>query len=133
MKALNILPSLSFLIATFIFAESCTNEKDVEPVSTNRLYVCYIEKSSENEKTEIKIKNAHHFSKFKLMEKDIATLRKKNNELSRNVKCLIEKIEGFKEDKVEMKKIYENDTITKVKWMLLGLPIFIGDTIKKKI
>ena len=64
-------------------------------------------KSSENEKTEIKIKNAHHFSKFKLMEKDIATLRKKNNELSRNVKCLIEKIEGFKEDKVEMKKIYE--------------------------
>ena len=32
-----------------------------------------------------------------------------------------------------MKKIYENDTITKAKWMLLGLPIFIGDTIKKKI
>lgn len=50
MKALNILPSLSFLIVILLFAESCTNEKDVEPVSTNRLYVCYIEKSSENEK-----------------------------------------------------------------------------------
>ena len=50
MKALNILPSLSFLIATFIFAESCTNEKYIEPVSTNRLHVCYIEKSSEKEK-----------------------------------------------------------------------------------
>lgn len=50
MTALNILPSLSFLIVILLFAESCTNEKDVEPVSTNRLYVCYIEKSSENEK-----------------------------------------------------------------------------------
>lgn len=46
MKALNILPSLSFLIVILLFAESCTNEKDVEPVSTNRLHVCYIEKSS---------------------------------------------------------------------------------------
>lgn len=50
MKALNILPSLSFLTAIIIFAESCTNEQEVEQVSTNRLYVCYIEESSENEK-----------------------------------------------------------------------------------
>lgn len=49
MKALNALLSLYFLIAITLFAESCTNEQEVEPVSTNRLYVCYIEKSSENE------------------------------------------------------------------------------------
>lgn len=64
-------------------------------------------KISENEKTEIKIKNAHHFSKFKLMEKEISQLKKKNNELNRNVKCLIEKIGNDKEDKIELKKAYE--------------------------
>lgn len=64
-------------------------------------------KVSENEKTEIKIKNAHHFSKFKLMEKEISQLKKKNTELNRNVKCLIEKIGNDKEDKIELKKTYE--------------------------
>ena len=58
MKALYILSYLSFLIATFIFAESCTNEEEIELISKNRLYVCYTEKSLENEdKTSRALKN----------------------------------------------------------------------------
>ena len=49
MKALYRLSYLLFLIATFIFAESCTNEEEIEFISKNRLYVCYTEKSLENE------------------------------------------------------------------------------------
>lgn len=32
-----------------------------------------------------------------------------------------------------MKQLYENDSLTKIKWTIFGLPIFLGDIIRKKI
>ena len=32
-----------------------------------------------------------------------------------------------------MKQLNENDSITKIKWTIFGLPIFLGDIIRKKI
>ena len=56
-------------------------------------------KSIENEKTEIKIQNAHHLSKFKYMEKEISQLKKKNATFTLNIKSLIQKNANDNEDK----------------------------------
>ena len=31
-----------------------------------------------------------------------------------------------------MKQLYENDSLTKIKWTIFGLPIFLEDIIRKK-
>lgn len=65
---------------------------------------------SEIEKSEIKIKNAHHLSKFKNMECEIAKLTKKNNILTNNVKDLLNKLHN----ETEFKKALQQKNEEKV-------------------
>lgn len=61
----------------------------------------------ENEKTEIKIQNAHHLSKFRYMEKEITQLKKKNATFTLNIKSLIQKNANDNEDKKILMNNYQ--------------------------
>ena len=61
----------------------------------------------ENEKTEIKIQNSHHLSKFKYMEKEITQLKKKNATFTVNIKSLIQKNANDNEDKKILMNKYQ--------------------------
>lgn len=41
--------------------------------------------------------------------------------------------EGSYAKKWIMKQLYENDSLTKIKWTIFGFAIFLGDVIRKKI